>query len=187
MVMAYFFGVASPSTWESIRPHSRRLLRAGVLCMALATGCHIWDQYDARSDQPVLAQIVDCTVVSTLEQPLLRITVDQKTYLLRPKPGILNTSTCRPGEQIKLYHPPGEPTNLRRLRQSILSEPALLASALGFLLIFIALYLYIWPIWVSGNWDTAPARVRWLRRVPVQWLSLALLPLAYPFVRWMRS
>jgi len=187
MVMGHFFGVMPDATWNNLRPHSRRLLRAGVLSMALAIGCHVWDQYDARNDQPVTAQIVDCTVVSNVEQPLVRITVNQKVYLLRPKAGVLNSSRCHPGDQVQLYHPPGAPTTLHRDREAILAVPALLASLLGFVLLFIALYIYVWPIWVSGDWDQAPPRLRWLGRLPVQWLSLLLLPLAYPFAMWMRS
>ena len=170
------------------RSQVRRLLRAGVLCMILAIGCHVWDQYDPRNDQAVTAQIVDCSVVSNVEQPLVRVTIDGKVYLIRPKAGALDVAKCRPGEQIKLYHPPDAPTVLHRDRTALLSVPALMASVLGFILLFICLYVrYVWPIWVTGDWERAPPRIRWLRHVPVQWLSLLLLGLAYPFAMWMRS
>jgi hypothetical protein len=187
MVMSYFFGVLPDATENSLRPHSRRLLRAAVLSLVLAIGCHVWDQYDSRSDQPVTAHIVDCSVVSNVELPLVRILVNQKVYLLRPKAGVLRPGNCRVGDQVKLFYPPDSPTLVRRQRQTILAVPAFLAGLLSFVLFFIAAYLYIWPIWTSGDWRNAPPRLRWLRHVPLQWLSLLWLPLAYPFATWLRS
>jgi len=154
--------------------------------MAMAIGCHVWDQYDARSDLPVTAQIVDCNVVSTVEQPLVRITVDRKVYLLRPRPGVLNISKCRVGDRVQLYHPPFSPTTLSADRQAILSLPAMLLGLIGFVLLFGVPYVYTWPIWGSGDWDKAPQRIRWLRHLPMQWLSLPLLGLAYPLAMWLR-
>jgi hypothetical protein len=184
--MARFFGVASAGEWQTLYPYSRKLWRLGVVSMAMAIGCHVWDQYDRRSDWPVTAEIVDCSVVSKVEQPLVRITVEQRVYLLRPRPGVLDSSKCHAGDRVRLYHPPFAPTKLHRDREAILSLPALLLGVIGFVLLFGAAYVYAWPIWVSGDWKNAPPRIQWLRHVPVQWLSLPLLALAYPLAMWLQ-
>jgi hypothetical protein len=186
MVMAHFFGVASDRDWEALRPYSRKLFRLGFLSMVMGIGCHVWDQYDARSDVPVTAEIVDCNVISAIEQPLVRITVDKKVYLLRPRPGVLSASKCHVGDRVQLYHAPLAATALRSSRSAILSLPALLLGMIGFVLLFGVPYLYTWPIWVAGYWENAPSRVRWLRHVPMQWLSLPLLALAYPLAMWLQ-
>jgi len=185
--MARFFGVVPESVWNLRRPLSRRLIRAGAALMAMAIGCYVWDQFDPRSDQPAIAEIVDCTVVTKVEQPLLKVSVGQKTYLIRPRPGVVDASHCRPGDRINVYHPPGAPTVLHGKRQVPLAAPAFLLSTLGFVLLFAGPYLLTWPIWVSGDWQNAPQSIRWLRRVPVHWLSLLLLGLVYPLAVWIQT